>query len=273
MQSFVNETSTVFCEIKPFEFFINYAELDPDSPENILESHFHDRCEIYINVSGDISYMVEKHLYTLNNGDIVITKPFEYHNCVYNSAKLHRQYCLSFIPEGNEELFSFINERLDANGSLVRLTNDRLEEVFESCNILLSKELSQLERYALFTRILVILGSGTSKEHHDMMPESIRLATDYIAQNITEQITVADIARVTHVSVNTLERHFKEIMGVSPAKYLKNKRLANAARMLRKGSSVTDACFDSGFINCSHFIVQFKKHFGITPNKYRSQTN
>ena len=222
MQSFVNEISTVFCEIKPFEFFINYAELDPDSPENILESHFHDRCEIYINVSGDISYMVEKHLYTLNNGDIVITKPFEYHNCVYNSAKLHRQYCLSFIPEGNEELFSFINERLDANGSLVRLTNDRLEEVFESCNILLSKELSQLERYALFTRILVILGSGTSKEHHDMMPESIRLATDYIAQNITEQITVADIARVTHVSVNTLERHLtyslpKDISLYSPS--------------------------------------------------------
>lgn len=272
MQSFVNEISSTFCKVKPFEFFINYAELDPDSPENILESHFHDRFEIYINVSGDISYMVEKHLYTLNNGDIVITKPFEYHNCVYNSAKLHRQYCLSFIPEGNEELFSFINERLDANGSLVRLTNDRLEEVFESCNILLSKELSQLERYALFTRILVILGSGTTKEQLDMMPEIIRLATEFIAQNIAEQITVTDIAAATHVSVNTLERHFKEVIGCTPASYLKSKRLANAARMLRKGSSVTDACLDSGFVNCSHFIVQFKKRFGVTPNKYRMQS-
>lgn len=271
MHSFVNEISTTFCKIKPFEFFINYAELDPYSPDNILESHFHDRCEIYINISGDISYMVENHLYTLNNGDIIITKPFEYHNCVYNSPNLHKQYCLSFNPEGNEAFFNFIYDRQNTDVHLIRLTNDRLQDVIECCNILLTKELSHIEKYAMFTRILMLMNSGVSKEQPDMLPESIRLVTEYITHNISAQITVSDLAYISHVSINTLERHFKEIMGTSPANYLKNKRLANAARMLRKGASVTEACFESGFVNCSHFIVQFKKSFGVTPNKYRTQ--
>ena len=87
MESFVNEIATSFCEVKPFEFVINYAELDKNSPANIHESHFHDRCEIYINISGDVSYMVENHLYPVSKGDIIITKPFEYHNCIYNNSK------------------------------------------------------------------------------------------------------------------------------------------------------------------------------------------
>ena len=84
-------------------------------------------------------------------------------------------------------------------------------------------------------------------------------------------IKTEDLAAAAHVSINTLERHFKEALGTSPANYLKNKRLANAARLLRVGKSVTDACFDGGFANCSHFISQFKSAFGVTPKKFQTK--
>lgn len=273
MKSFVNEISTSFCEVKPFEFVINYAELDKDSPDNIHESHFHDRCEIYINISGDVSYMVENHLYPVSKGDIIITKPFEYHNCIYNNSNTwHKQYCLGFKIDGNEDLFEFISNIKSGEDNLIKLTSDDFEKIIDCCNILLEKKLNNIQKYAYFTKICAILSKSKSNERTDIMPEIIKNAVDYVNKNISAQFTVEQLALVSHVSVNTLERHFKEVLGTSPAVFIRDKKLANAAHLLRRGASVTDACFDSGFVNCSHFIVQFKKRFGITPNKYRTKS-
>ena len=60
--------------IAPFEFNIKYTDLSLDFYEASSIGHTHNECEIYINVSGDVSFMVENNIYPISSGDIIITR-------------------------------------------------------------------------------------------------------------------------------------------------------------------------------------------------------
>ena len=71
------------------------------------------------------------------------------------------------------------------------------------------------------------------------------------------------------ISITTLERYFKKYLSMTPKRYLEDRKLSQACMLLRQNYSVTDACYESGFDDYSHFIAIFKKNFGITPLKYK----
>lgn len=68
---------------------------------------------------------------------------------------------------------------------------------------------------------------------------------------------------------NQVLETFRRYTGKSIHNYLTQRRLEHARRLLQNGVSVTEACYQSGFSDCSGFITLFKKHFGITPGKYQ----
>ena len=99
--------------------------------------------------------------------------------------------------------------------------------------------------------------------------DSIIKAIDCINNNLSRHISVTEIARECNVSVNTLERRFLQELNFSPSAYIRKKRLANAAKLLSEGRSVTEAAELSGFADCSNFILLFKKAYKITPLQYK----
>jgi AraC family transcriptional regulator len=60
---------------------------------------------------------------------------------------------------------------------------------------------------------------------------------------------------------------FREFTGVPPHRYLLEARLRQARRRLQGRSSVTAACYESGFSNLSHFIRLFRRRFGVLPSR------
>jgi AraC-like DNA-binding protein len=63
-------------------------------------------------------------------------------------------------------------------------------------------------------------------------------------------------------------RVFRELAGTPPHQYLLRVRLTEAARRLRDGDRVTNACFASGFSHLSHFGRLFHRRFGVLPSQY-----
>ena len=59
-------------------------------------------------------------------------------------------------------------------------------------------------------------------------------------------------------------------MHLSPKEFLEAKKLSYAKALLESGKSVTDVYTQVGFGDCSHFIAVFKKRFGETPFRYKS---
>jgi AraC-like DNA-binding protein len=57
--------------------------------------------------------------------------------------------------------------------------------------------------------------------------------------------------------------------------YILRRRLEECARQLasslRRGQTITEIAFASGFNNVAHFTRVFRQQFGVTPRQYRSE--
>lgn len=93
-----------------------------------------------------------------------------------------------------------------------------------------------------------------------------------IEENITNPISISDLAYLSGRSLSTFKRDFQAVYHTSPLKYIRNQRLDKAKKLLAETSlSVTDVCFSTGFENVAHFSKVFKLQFGLPPSEYRLQ--
>ena len=260
----------------PITFDVKYIEISPEQSDITDDSHVHPECEIYINLSGDVSFMVEKSIYPITPGNVVITRPYEYHHCIYHTDKPHRHFWILFsVPTDNSDimssLFSKFFKRNTGEGNLLSFSKDKQEELLSLCHKLTDSKLTLSEKYCGFYTLIQLLNEAdTVIDEKRKYPQEIDTALMFIDKNFTNcAITVADIANHSRVSVNTLERHFRNTLSISPGAYLKKKRLAHAAKLLFSDKTVTEACNESGFSDYSHFISLFKSSYGITPLKYK----
>lgn len=269
----IEKENRILCPpAESFGIYAKYIELDGYSPQNEFDSHIHEECEIYVNVSGDVSFMAENTLYPISHGNAVITRPFEYHHCIYNDRNvLHKHFWILFSPNGNEKFLDVFFSRPKGKGNLIVLSEEKSRKLIDVCERLLDENLTDAEKYMNFFTVIALISGENAVSESDIMPSDIKLALKYISENLSENISAADLSNSAHVSVNTLERHFLQVCGMSPSVYIRNRRLANAAKMLKGGASVTEAAYGSGFAGTSHFISLFKKRFGVTPLKYKTQ--
>ena len=85
-------------------------------------------------------------------------------------------------------------------------------------------------------------------------------------------LTVAEFARLAQRSEATFKRDFFAWYQTTPGKWLTQKRLEYAKRLLNTSNrNVNEIAFDSGFENLSHFSRIFKEKYGISPLQYRKK--
>lgn len=103
--------------------------------------------------------------------------------------------------------------------------------------------------------------------------ESKSSLQDIMESNFTYNLTLHEFARLSHRSLATFKRDFKELYKTTPGKWLIKKRLEFAKNMLQfSDKSINDIAFESGFENTSHFIKKFKETFGTTPLQYQKSS-
>lgn len=267
---FMKKISEHFSGINPFHLEVSYVEMDPT--QVVFESHAHEECEIYMNLSGDVSFVVENRIYPVPPGGMIITRPFEYHHCVHNSSKLHKHFWILFSAAGNEELFDVFYKRRKGEGNLLTLPPKETEMIISLFHKMVEGAAPQSQKYYRFFRMITLLQSAdVADADEDTYPADIVYAINYISRHFAEPISVGEIAKGANVSINTLERHFSQILHLSPSAYIRKKRLAHAAKLLTEGSSVTEASDGSGFSDYSNFIALFKRTYGVTPLVYKKQ--
>lgn len=95
-------------------------------------------------------------------------------------------------------------------------------------------------------------------------------AIEYIYVNLTERITVEDIAEHAGISVGHLSRLFKRETGVAVSDYIREKKVEKAQDLLRYSDwSLIDITNYLSFSSQSHFTQIFRNFTGMTPKRYR----
>jgi AraC family transcriptional regulator len=95
----------------------------------------------------------------------------------------------------------------------------------------------------------------------------INRIASYIDDNLSQQLTLNDLAKISGISVFHLHRLFQLYTGEPLAGYLRRQRIARGMKEIASGSSrsVIEIAIDLGYENTSAFIRAFKKRFGMTP--------
>lgn len=272
----MQQNTVTLAALPEMEFSVTKTTLDAGSKLNQNDSHAHAVCEVYINLSGDVAFSVENRIYSVSRGSVILTMPYEFHHCIYRSNAPHSHYWITFTPVREAEFLQIFFCREKGTRNRIDLDEGALGDLCQILDDLIAHPGSGLQRQIQILRFFQILTQGVVAQPEAMLenlPRDVTDALSFMDRHLTEELDVATIAEACHVSVNTLERHFQERLGISPFAMLRKKRLFASMLHLQNGCSVTEAAMLSGFSDYSNYIQLFRKQFGMTPGKYRGQVH
>lgn len=104
--------------------------------------------------------------------------------------------------------------------------------------------------------------------------EHIGKAVEYIEQNLTNEIDLTTCAKTCGYSEYHFLRVFKEVSGLTPADYIRKRRLSEIAkRICQTDEYISEIAFMYGFNSKENFTRAFKAEHHILPTEYKSTQN
>jgi len=148
------------------------------------------------------------------------------------------------------------------------------------------QELSVTTGWRRMSLLLVILGELSNCENGRLLASSefstqmdqkgadrIAKVMNYITENFSRPISLADVAAKAAMSPSAFCRYFQKISGKHLSQFINEVRLANACRLLRETEQdVSSLCFESGFGTLSNFNRIFRLEKGMAPRDFRSKS-
>lgn len=83
-------------------------------------------------------------------------------------------------------------------------------------------------------------------------------------------LSLQELAQISGRSLSAFKRDFQALFAISPALWIRNKKLEHAAFLLKNTSkNVYEISQEIGYESVSHFIKAFKSKYNCTPNQFR----
>jgi len=102
--------------------------------------------------------------------------------------------------------------------------------------------------------------------------DALKKPVAYVHKNYMDNISLTELASVTHLSISALERRFKKYLNKTPIQFINGVRLENARRLLVETNlSIATVASDTGFTDHSYFSRQFRCLFGMLPSEFRKE--
>lgn len=218
---------------------------------------------------GGISY-IDGRPYPIRKGQMLLAKP-GMQRCTkgaYSCVAMHF-YCRDVSLE----------EKLDSlPHTLMPFNPARAEELLKNAYKTQGNEESRsLRLEGLLLQILAEYMdasqvTGDSPGEYSGYADGVYRTVEYMRKNYAEHITSELLAKQMFISTNFYQKVFKQIMGVPPAQFLRDIRVAEACRLLANTDlSIQEIAEKCGFNCASYFIYVIRKQLEITPLEYRKR--
>lgn len=92
---------------------------------------------------------------------------------------------------------------------------------------------------------------------------------DYIEENLSDSLSLDDLAGACNLSPSYFARRFKSATGIPPHQYLMQKRVERAKRLLRGTLPIVEVALECGFSHQEHLTNVFRRSTGLTPAVFR----
>ena len=247
---------------------------------------YHDFYEfqIFFGKTGRIEIGEKKERFLVQRGDLLFIDMFTPHALITDANAHYERFSISIsasllisMCSSSSNLLSLFHYS-DHHFPVVHIPEDR----FEKYDRLLSFYRNYRADHGqdIFDRSVIhqflafaYNDCWTADYMEDFGTQRVRIISviiNYINQHLQEELTLAKLAKEVSYSEYYVSRIFKEMTGKTLSAYIQEKRIGEAARMLRAGSPVTKAAESVGFNNYSYFYKTFLRKMGMAPKAYRT---
>ncbi|CAM3870931.1 putative HTH-type transcriptional regulator YbfI [Pseudomonas reidholzensis] len=113
-------------------------------------------------------------------------------------------------------------------------------------------------------------GHGAEARAPGNEPVAVARARELLESQLADPPSLEVLAAAVNLSPFHFARVFRQATGLPPHAWLKQRRLARARELLKRGMGAAEVAFALGFADQSHLNRQFKQAYGVTPGAYRS---
>ena len=102
--------------------------------------------------------------------------------------------------------------------------------------------------------------------------QKIKQVKDIITAEMASPPSLEELSKMVGLNIKKLKMGFKELYGMPVFTFLFHYKMEHAKKLLSEnGHNVNEVALQVGYSTSSHFIVAFKKKFGITPKQFTKQ--
>jgi AraC-like DNA-binding protein len=256
-------------------------------PFRTVRWHFHPEYEIHLVTATSGRSFIGDYVGNFSPGNLVIVGPNLPHNWISDIGRDtsvdRRSIVIQFSETFVRDCVTLLPELGPVDAWLRRAS--RGLEAIESASAHLRRGFEDLLcsegaiRIGLFFQLLGRLSRieyrPLASEHYTPRPDfyasqPMNRVLEQITQNLSENITQAEMAELSGFSAPAFSRAFKQHTGVTFVRYVNLLRINKACDLLRSTSlSVADICYQVGFNNLSNFNRQFLALMKVSPSGYR----
>lgn len=158
------------------------------------------------------------------------------------------------------------------------LLKDFYDNIPDVGELELNSEIENLYKAVDFQTVIDIINTNvkrleeTFQTNPQMIHREIESVKQYIYEHYDEDIGVEYLAAKVYMAPSYLSCVFKKETGQNLSKFIKAYRMEKAKEMLEQShKKIVTISNEVGYTNVSYFCQSFREHFGISPQKYRSQ--
>ena len=257
-------------------------------PQEEYQLHDHEFSELVIVYRGQGEHVIFGENRTIEAGDVFLIhnrtshgyanlKDLALYNIMFDMRELNNPLQAFCRYPAIRSLFRLEPELRSRN--LLHLNPHELKEVLKIVHDIETEQAQGREHYPLamaahFVLLTVLLGRCCSGHRLPVEKKSSALLSELInrlTEHSERRWTRSEMAHAIMVSESTLTRMFKDCTGYAPNEYLIVLRLKKAAMLLLNSELTIGEIADrTGFSDSNYFCRQFRKHFNLPPQKYRS---
>ena len=145
-------------------------------------------------------------------------------------------------------------------------------KIIQQKSSLISSQLLQLKFEELMLHLLekypqeiLSFKTRTQEAYSDI---EIRKAVE---ENITNNLTLSELAFLCHTSVSTFKRKFVKLYSITPSQYFLQRKMEIAASLLLQNENPSEVFYKVGYESHSSFSQSFKQIYGTSPKQFQQQ--
>ncbi len=257
-------------------------QMDTHEPfKHILAIHYCHKGRIGWKMADGNQIYLGEHDFSLHTMDSCADSAITLPNGFYEGIQI--EIDLNILSEKMPALLK--NTGITGDGIRNKFCKDGNVSVFignEETDVIFSAFYHQPKEFQLaYWRIKVIelllylskLSIGTENrlsEYQSEQVERIRDIHKYLLENLSQRITIDEMASKYLINPTTLKSVFKEVYGTSIASHMKEHRMNMAARLLMETpKSIKEIAKEIGYESQSKFSKAFKEYYKVLPTEYR----